>query len=328
MKKRWIPILIAAVLPVGCGTGEKVAENEKPVTVQSEQKKETHDVSQDKTAEEAENRNGKDEEKTFPAGRGEEPSANRDGAEKTPSAAQADGKKSSSGTEKRQGQVTEEDLLRIYTLSDGINRMNYTLKKKTVEPPHEERDVELKDVAVQLMSSDEVGEDLIWKEEDAVRRVTLGQMTDWFNSLNPQTVSAEAILEAVRSEIDEWADYKELNEAYGTMTPEEAAARLSEPQQVLYFKKDRTFLVHMGAGLGGFRSDAPTSPVDGSWEISEDEIVVPLKSYDPLTDETGPDIVGKLYWKKNDKQYETDGAKAPYYLYKGIAADGTVFIGE
>ena len=135
-----------------------------------------------------------------------------------------------------------------------------------------------------------------------VTKISLGELTDVYNTAYKDTYSAEDVYKDIPSLKN--IKYREVDDSYsGNEDKYNNSLAIAE---TVYFKKDKVYITAMG-GVGGATSYSPTE--ESSWTTEGDRLIVPIK--DASKDNK---VVGKYILRLNNKQYKGGESRSKYYI--------------
>ena len=132
--------------------------------------------------------------------------------------------------------------------------------------------------------------------------MSLGEITDIYNTAFPETYSAEQVYKKVTGIKD--AKYREVDDSY--KGNEDKYNKSVGNGEVVYFKKDKMYLAVIG-GLGGVNAVSPATP--DKYTIEGDKVIVPL-----IDNFNGGKQKGKMVLRLNNKKYEGGQSRSKYYV--------------
>ncbi len=132
--------------------------------------------------------------------------------------------------------------------------------------------------------------------------MSLGEITDIYNTAFAETFSAEQIYKRVTG--IQHATYKEVDDSYkGNESKYNKSIKWNE---VIYFKKDKMYLAAFG-GIGGLNPISPATP--DKYTIEGDKVIVPL-----IDNFNGGKQKGQMVLRLNNKKYEGGQSRSKYYV--------------
>ena len=132
--------------------------------------------------------------------------------------------------------------------------------------------------------------------------MSLGEITDIYNTAFPETYSAEQVYKKVTG--IQHAKYREVDDSY--KGNEDKYNKSVGNGEVVYFKKDKMYLAVIG-GLGGVNAVSPATP--DKYTIEGDKVIVPL-----IDNFNGGKQKGKMVLRLNNKKYEGGQSRSKYYV--------------
>ena len=132
--------------------------------------------------------------------------------------------------------------------------------------------------------------------------MSLGEITDIYNTAFPETFSAEQVYKKVTG--IQHAKYREVDDSY--KGNEDKYNKSVGNGEVVYFKKDKMYLAVIG-GLGGVNAISPATP--DKYTIEGDKVIVPL-----IDNFNGGKQKGQMVLRLNNKKYEGGQSKFKYYV--------------
>lgn len=142
--------------------------------------------------------------------------------------------------------------------------------------------------------------------DNQIKTVDETYVLDLLNTYNAKTYNKEALLQRLRT--DKSIEFVELNDSAKNYTKEKQEKLINKKDKVVYFKKDRAFLVKSDEGYGG-ATDSIFEPVE-KWEIKGDRVIIPyvtIATHKPT---------GVMTLRLNNKNYESGNNKTMYYIEK------------
>ena len=132
--------------------------------------------------------------------------------------------------------------------------------------------------------------------------MSLGEITDIYNTAFPETFSAEQVYKKVTG--IQHAKYREVDDSY--KGNEDKYNKSVGNGEVVYFKKDKMYLAVIG-GLGGVNAVSPATP--DKYTIEGDKVIVPL-----IDNFNGGKQKGQMVLRLNNKKYEGGQSRSKYYV--------------
>ena len=132
--------------------------------------------------------------------------------------------------------------------------------------------------------------------------MSLGEITDIYNTAFPETYSAEQVYKKVTG--IQHAKYREVDDSY--KGNEDKYNKSVGNGEVVYFKKDKMYLAVIG-GLGGVNAVSPATP--DKYTIEGDKVIVPL-----IDKSSGGKQSGQMVLRLNNKKYEGGQSRSKYYV--------------
>ena len=132
--------------------------------------------------------------------------------------------------------------------------------------------------------------------------MSLGEITDIYNTAFPETFSAEQVYKKVTG--IQHAKYREVADSY--KGNEDKYNKSVGNGEVVYFKKDKMYLAVIG-GLGGVNAVSPATP--DKYTIEGDKVIVPL-----IDNFNGGKQKGQMVLRLNNKKYEGGQSRSKYYV--------------
>lgn len=130
----------------------------------------------------------------------------------------------------------------------------------------------------------------------------LSEITDAYNSLQPDTVNEEYVMNKLKS--SQYLKYREIDDAL--TGNEEKYSKVLNEDELIFFKKDKMVLA-THRGHGAIFLNGPSKP--DMWKIEGDKITIPYST--SVTDMT---YKGKLVLRLNNKKYEGGHSRFKYYV--------------
>ena len=132
--------------------------------------------------------------------------------------------------------------------------------------------------------------------------MSLGEITDIYNTAFPETFSAEQVYKKVTG--IQHAKYREVDDSY--KGNEDKYNKSVGNGEVVYFKKDKMYLAVIG-GLGGVNAISPATP--DKYTIEGDKVIVPL-----IDNFNGGKQKGQMVLRLNNKKYDGGESRFKYYV--------------